>query len=135
MRKVDVSLLPKLVAGAQEQEVGVYSLTANAPTTLCSNITDKSWKKGHDVPEGLYMVKLVGIKCHGPYAYKMEMRVLGDADSQNPFPEQKVIKGYGERKSKIFQTLPFALPVGSCVGEVLIISVVKGLFISPILVG
>lgn len=112
MRKVDVSLLPELVAGAHEQEVGVYSLTANTPTTLCSGMTDSSWKKGHDVPEGLYMVELVGIKCHGPYAYKMEIQVLGDADSQNPFHEQKVIKGYGERNCKDFSDLALCFARG-----------------------
>ena len=106
MRKVDPSLIPELLKGSENQRPGWQ------PDATHRKVAESSgYKKGHDLPEGFYLVKLVGIKCHGPYCYYMDLEVLQDALSAKAFPEPKAIKGYGERKSSDFSDL------ASCFGS------------------
>lgn len=102
MKKVPVELLPKLLEGAKEQKAGDCFATLSKKPNIA--MVDNSYKKGHDLPEGFYMVKLLNIKCHGPYAYKMDLEVYG-AIGDKEFPEPKTIKGYGERFDNSFEDL------------------------------
>ena len=92
MRKVDEKVLAEIMG-------------ATAPSGI--QYVDCSYKKGHDVPEGMYLVKLVGVKCHGPYSYKMDVEVLKDAYTGKAFPEPKVISGYAGRRGKDFADLGY----------------------------
>ena len=100
MRKVDPALIPELLKGSENQRPGWQP-----DATHRKAIESTGYKKGHDLAEGFYLVKLVGIKCHGPYCYYMDLEVLQDALSVKAFPEPKVIKGYGERKGSDFSDL------------------------------
>ena len=60
-------------------------------------MVDLSYKKGHDVPEGLYTVKLVDIKCHNKNTYKMQVEILKDGVSGKDWAEPKIITGYARR--------------------------------------
>ena len=100
MRKIDPALIPELIKGSENQKPNVR-IDPNGKLT----VMDNSYKKGHDIPEGYYLVKLVGIKCHGPTCYYMDLEVLQDAFSLEEFPEPKAIKGYGERRCSDFSDL------------------------------
>ena len=100
MKKVDPILIPELNRLAENQRVNTNITPAG--DLVCR---DFSYKKGHDIPEGYYLVKLVGIKCHGPTCYYMDLEVLQDAFSLEEFPEPKGIKGYGERRCSDFSDL------------------------------
>ena len=106
MKKVDPILIPELNRLAENQRVKTNIAPAGDLV-----MSDLSYKKGHDIPEGYYLVKLVGIKCHGPTCYYMDLEVLQDALSLEEFPEPKAIKGYGERKGSDFSDL------ASCFGS------------------
>ena len=57
---------------------------------------DLSYKKGHDVPEGMYEVKLLDIKCHNKNTYKMQIEILKRGSL--PWTDAtKVITGYARR--------------------------------------
>ena len=90
MKKVDPILIPELNRLAENQRVKT-NITPAGDLVM----SDFSYKKGHDIPEGYYLVKLAGIKCHGPTCYYMDLEVLQDAFSLEEFPEPKAIKGYG----------------------------------------
>jgi len=92
MRKVDEKVLNEIMGAA-------------TPTGI--QYVDCSYKKGHDVPEGIYLVKLVSVKCHGPYSYKMDVEVLKDAYTGKDLPEPKVISGYAGRRGKDFSDLGY----------------------------
>lgn len=100
MKKIDPKYLPELIKGSENQRVKT-NITPAGDLVM----SDFSYKKGHDIPEGYYLVKLVGIKCHGPYCYYMDLEVLQDALSLEEFPEPKAIKGYGERRCSDFSDL------------------------------
>ena len=106
MKKVDPILIPELNRLAENQRVKTNITPAG--DLVCR---DFSYKKGHDIPEGYYLVKLVGIKCHGPTCYYMDLEVLQDAFSLEEFPKPKAIKGYGERRCSDFSDL------ASCFGS------------------
>lgn len=106
MKKIDPKYLPELIKGSENQRVKT-NITPAGDLVM----SDFSYKKGHDIPEGYYLVKLVGIKCHGPYCYYMDLEVLQDALSLEEFPEPKPIKGYGERRCSDFSDL------ASCFGS------------------
>ena len=97
MKKIDPILIPELNRLAENQRVKTNITPAG--DLVCR---DFSYKKGHDIPEGYYLVKLAGIKCHGPTCYYMDLEVLQDAFSLEEFPEPKGIKGYGERRCSDF---------------------------------
>lgn len=75
------------------------------------NMVDCSYKKGHDVPEGIYLVKLVSVKCHGPYSYKMQVEVLNYTNGKD-YPDPKVISGYAGRRGKDFSDLEYCFAPG-----------------------
>lgn len=108
MRKVPVELIPTLLA---EEEVirkasacmqGVFSgdIKPERPAYL-----DCVYKKGHDVPEGIYTVKLLDIKCHTATAYRMKLELLDYTE------KGKIIYGYGRRYETDFSDL------ADCFGE------------------
>lgn len=68
-------------------------------------VVDMSYKKGHDVPEGLYTVKLVGIKCHNKNTYKMQVEILRDGEIGEVWAEPKIITGYARRYGSDFSDL------------------------------
>lgn len=106
MKKIDPKYLPELIKGSENQRPNVR-IDPNGKLT----VMDNSYKKGHDIPEGYYLVKLAGIKCHGPTCYYMDLEVLQDAFSLEEFPKPKAIKGYGERRCSDFSDL------ASCFGS------------------
>lgn len=75
-------------------------------------VVDMSYKKGHDVPEGMYLVKLVSVKCHGPYSYKMQVEVLNDAYTGKDYPNPQIISGYAGRRGKDFTDLGYCFADG-----------------------
>ena len=107
MKKVPVELIPVLLAEEEkfrdENCVDGFLLSKTAferPAYM-----DCSYKKNHDVPEGIYTVKLLDIKCHTTTAYRMKLELL------NYKEEGKVIYGYGERYGSDFSDL------ADCFGE------------------
>lgn len=104
MRKVDNVLLADLIEGTKEQKAPVLE-ACSAPSAIPVKKvdlegTDHSWKKGHNVPEGIYLVKLVGVKCHSPNAYKMQIEILADGLSGRSYLEVRVISGFCRREKK-----------------------------------
>ena len=57
---------------------------------------DYTWKKGHNVPGGAYLVKLVDVKCHNKTTYKLKVEILPDTllDKEHFY---SVITGYARR--------------------------------------
>ena len=101
MRKVDSALLTDLLEGAKEQKVPVLEVCSAPSATPVEKVgivsAGQGWNKGHNVPEGIYLVKLVGVKCHSPNAYKMQLEVLADGLSGESYPEVRVISGFCRR--------------------------------------
>lgn len=88
MRKVDEKALAEIMGTSatrvRYEDTGVKML-------------DLSYKKGHDVPEGIYTVKLVGIKCHNRETYKLQVEILRTGEIGEWWVEPKVITGYARR--------------------------------------
>ena len=97
MKKVDTKVLNEIMSAA-------------TPTGI--QYVDCSYKKGHDVPEGIYLVKLVSVKCHGPYSYKMQVEILKDGLSGKEYPDPKVITGFAGRRGKDFSDLEYCFAPG-----------------------
>ena len=62
------------------------------------------WEKGHDVPEGTYLVKLLDIKCHNKITYKLKVEILPDTLSGKGH-SYGVITGYARRDKYGFYDL------------------------------
>lgn len=59
-----------------------------------------------ELPEGMYIVKLLDIKRHNANTYKLSVEVLEEWIGHKPYAEeQKVINGYARRYSKDFSDL------------------------------
>ena len=112
MKKVPVELIPALLAEEENiRELHEFMRTFTAPPKdmIAEPKTvpylDCSYKKGHDVPEGIYTVKILDIKCHTATAYRMKLELLDTKE------KGKVILGYGERWGSDF------LDLADCFGE------------------
>ena len=109
MKKVPVDLIPTLLkeeellreASACMQELFYGAETVRPPYLDCV------YKKGHDVPEGIYTAKILEIKCHTTSAYRMKLELL---DYEN-----KMIYGYSRRYQTDFSDL------ADCFGEGLVL--------------
>ena len=62
------------------------------------------WEKGHDVPEGTYLVKLLEIKCHNKVTYKLKVEVLSNVLTGKDH-SYGVITGYARRDKYGFYDL------------------------------
>lgn len=89
MKKVDIGLIPALNKGAENQVVRKIEPVAQKITY--TEVVDYSYNKGHNVHAGVYLVKLLDIKCHNKNCYKMKVEILGGVGT----PE--VITGYAGR--------------------------------------
>lgn len=88
MRKVDVSLIAALNKGAENQVVVKDEPVATKFTYV--DAVDYSYNKGHNVLSGVYLVKLLDIKCHNKNCYWIRVEILGGDTPQ-------VITGYAGR--------------------------------------
>ena len=70
MRKLDEKAFAEIMGAPAQSGATRIRFVDNG------RVVDMSYKKGHDVPEGIYEVKLVSIKCHGPTAYKLQVEIL-----------------------------------------------------------
>lgn len=95
MRKIDVSLIATLNKGAENQVIKKNEPAA--PKTTYPEVIDMSYDKGHNVPEGIYLVKLLDIKCHSTYYYKMKIEILNRASRLAETEDHQVITGYANR--------------------------------------
>ena len=115
MRIVDKALLSDLIEGSLEQKVG-HTPTSAIPSLPvikpCMEYVDHSYKKGHKVPEGLYWVRIVDIRCHGPYAYKMQIEILEYAGNIKNHIEPQIIIGYCRRYGTDFKDLAMCFGTG-----------------------
>lgn len=91
MKKVPVHLLSALNAGAENQRPEKIDFGLDSPT-----VEDYTYDKGHDIPEGFYIVRLVSVKYHNKRYNKLEVEVLADT-AKKPFIPTQVIKGYIEK--------------------------------------
>lgn len=64
--------------------------SVSVPVVSSSSYTDSFYNKGHKVPEGLYLVKLVDVKCHSKECYKLKVEITRGAETE-------VITGYSNR--------------------------------------
>lgn len=59
-----------------------------------------------ELPEGMYIVKLLDIKRHNANTYKLSVEVLEEWIGHKPYAEeQKVINGYARRYSKDYSDI------------------------------
>ncbi|NCC15343.1 MAG: hypothetical protein EOM28_03180 [Clostridia bacterium] len=97
MRKVDVNLIEELNRGAENQgkPKGEFVVTYTAAVTNKTYYFDR----GHNVPAGKYVVKLIDIKCVGVYFYKLTVEVLFDNQ------KSQVITGLANKNEYSFRDL------------------------------
>lgn len=108
MRKVPVELIPTLLA--EEETIRERNACMQTLFSVADGIIPKHapymdcvYKKGHDVPEGIYTAKILDIKCHTATAYRMKLELLNY--------ENKVIYGYSRSYGSDFSDL------ADCFGE------------------
>lgn len=58
-----------------------------------------------ELEEGIYIVKLLSLKCHNATSYKLSVEVLKGPDYKPLAGEPKVINGYARRYSKDFSDI------------------------------
>lgn len=59
-----------------------------------------------ELEEGIYIVKLLSVKCHNANTYKLSVEVLKEWAGHKPLEEgPKVIEGYARRYSKDFSDI------------------------------
>lgn len=104
MKKVPVNLIPALLA--EEEKIRERNDCMQTVFSVPENIVPKHvpymdcvYKKGHDVPEGIYTAKILDIKCHTATVYRMKLELL------NYKEVGKVIYGYGRRYKNHFSDL------------------------------
>lgn len=95
MRKLDVSLIAALNKGAENQVIAKDEPAAQKITY--TEVIDRSYDKGHNVPEGIYLVRLLNIKCHSTYYYKIKIEILNRASRLAETEDHRVISGYANR--------------------------------------
>ena len=90
MKKVPAELIPALL----EQEEVIREASAYMKNMFATPLKESvlsDYKKEPEVPDGEYFVKLVDVRCHGPYTYQMEVEII-----EGEFAG-KIIKGYSRR--------------------------------------
>lgn len=71
--------------------VKVDTVANTTPAPVVSvDFTENYYDKGHSVPEGVYLVKLIEVKCHSKECYKLKVEITDGAEKQ-------VITGYSNR--------------------------------------
>lgn len=93
MRKVPVDLIGKLNKAAENQKPLIFNLFENVPKKVIE-YNDLSYDKGHDVPEGYYVARLLSVKYHNSMYYKIQLEILKDAQCKTSDVPRQVIKGY-----------------------------------------
>ena len=96
MKKVPVDLIPTLLKEEEKllEKNPLLYYQEKRPAFL-----DCSYKKKHDVPEGVYTAKILYIKCHTATVYRMKLELLSYKE------DGKVIYGYGRRYKDDFSDL------------------------------
>ena len=96
MNNVPVYLLGTLIAASEGQTV-VPFVPKSKPVAV--KAVGNGYQKGHDVPEGMYVVKLLDIRCHNSTTYYMKVQIISEMCSKAPYGEQPIINGYARRGS------------------------------------
>lgn len=101
MRKIDIRLIGALNKAAESQQVEPINFLEedNKKDTMARNFEVKSvgYQKGHDVPEGWYVTKLVSVKTHNSNTYKLWVEVLRNWPSDTPYKDPQTICGFARR--------------------------------------
>ena len=96
MRKVPLYLLGTLIAASSGQTVQPF--VPNSKPVEVKAVRD-IYQKGHNVPEGIYVVKLLDIRCHNTTTYYMKVQIISEMCSKAPYGKQPIINGYARRGS------------------------------------
>lgn len=101
MKVVDKKLIGSLNTASENQQVKPMNFLEEDKKrdTTAKNIEVKSmgYQKGHNVPEGWYVVKLVSAKTHNSNTYKLWVEVLRNWPSDTPYKEPQTISGFARR--------------------------------------
>lgn len=103
VKNVSTNLLDSLLSASEGQTVAPFDPIGELYDRV--KIIDNSYQKGHSVPEGYYKVKLLDIKCHNKTCYHMDIQILNESSSKEPYGTQPVISGYGSRYRSDFTDL------------------------------
>lgn len=96
MKKVPTYLLDILLAASEGQTVAPFDPIGELYGNRIQ-IVDNRYQKTHSVPEGLYVVKLLDIKCHSTTCFYMEVQILREMGKKAPYENQPIIDGYARR--------------------------------------